>query len=99
MERCLFSAFLLLAVLIPRPANAAGVTIITHGYAGDVTGWITAMADEIPTYYHYRYPGLSTNFTVYTMTITYNAGNYFFAISTNGNPPSTTDSGRNYCQA
>jgi hypothetical protein len=27
------------------------------------------------------------------MTLTYNAGNYFFAISTNGIPPSTTDSG------
>lgn len=83
---------IILACFCFTKANAAGVTIITHGYDGDVTGWITAMANEIPTYYHNRYPGLSTNFTVYTMTITYN-GSYFFAISTNGVPPSTTDSG------
>lgn len=83
----------LLAVTVPRPAQAAGVTIITHGYDGDVTGWITAMAEAVPGYYQGRYPDLSTNFTVYTMKVTYQSGSYLFAISTNGSPPASTESG------
>ena len=51
MESCWFSVLLfLLSALIPCSTKAAGVTVITHGYNGDVTGWITAMADEIPTF-------------------------------------------------
>lgn len=80
-------------VLMPRPAGAAGVTIITHGYDADVTGWISAMAAAMPGYYQGRHPGVSTNFTVYTMTVTDNSGNYLFAISPNGTAPSATASG------
>lgn len=72
-------------------SEAAGVTIITHGYSSDVTGWITAMADSIPKYHDF--PG--TNFTTYTITLTTDgSGHFFYQWSrTNGSPPSVTDSG------
>jgi hypothetical protein len=94
-EGCLFSVlFFLLSTLIPGSTKAAGVTIITHGYNGDVTGWITAMADEIPTYFHNRYPGLSTNITIYTIILTTDGTNYYYQWERDTNsPPLTTDTG------
>src|SRR5208282_6050932 len=90
MECSWFGTFLFLVVLTPCSANAAGVTIITHGFDGDVTGWITAMADEIPTYY--SFPG--TNFTVYTITLTTDGnGNYYYQWARTNSGPSATDSG------
>ncbi len=83
----------LAAMLMCRTAAGAGVTIITHGYNGDVTGWITAMAQVMPAYYQGRYPGLATNFADYTMTLTTNTGKYLFTITTNGSAPSATASG------
>ena len=76
-------------------AWAAGVTIITHGYNGDVTGWITAMADEIPVYYHsYHEPGLGTNLTIYTLTLTTDGSNYYYQWARDsGGAPVTTDTG------
>ena len=87
-------ALLFLSVLFPHVTKAAGVTIITHGYDGDVTGWIAAMAEDIPTYFHYRYSGLSTNFTIYTITLTTDGTSYFYQWTRDGgDSPSNTDSG------
>ena len=91
-----FAALLfLLSFAIPFKTNAAGVTIITHGYDGDVTGWITAMADQIPSYYHSSYPGLSTNLTIYTLVLTTDSqGDYFYQWQRDsGSAPSDTDTG------
>jgi hypothetical protein len=86
--------FLLLA-LIPCSVDAAGVTIITHGYDGDVTGWIAAMADEIPPYFHSHYPEFSTNFAIYTITLTTDGhGNYYSQWERDsGSAPADTDTG------
>jgi hypothetical protein len=94
-KNLLFGVLFFLSTFIPHSTKAAGVTIITHGYDGDVTGWITAMANDIPTYFSYRYPGWSTNFTVYTMVLTYANGYYYCSTTTNTalNLPSATGSG------
>lgn len=94
--KLLFGMLVLLSVFIPRSTNAAGVTVITHGYDGDVTGWITAMADEIPTYYHYYNPALSTNLTIYTITLTYSnstSSYYYHPQRESGGSPLSTDTG------
>ena len=90
MERCLFSALLVLAVLIPRPAKGGGVTVITHGLNGNADGWITGMANQIPAYY--RFPG--TNYTFYKLYFVPNGGGYNLTwVRLGGGSPSATDSG------
>jgi len=95
-KKLLFGILLFLSALFPQSTKAVGLTIITHGYDGDVTGWITAMADEIPTYFQYGYPGLSTNFTIYTITLTYsnNTGDFYYQWERDSDSsPSSTDTG------
>ena len=96
-KKLLFGALLFLSAFVPYSTKAAGVTIITHGYEDDTSfpTWVSAMAGEIPTYFHYRYPGLRTNFTIYAMVLTYTNGFYYCSTTTNtaANLPSATDSG------
>jgi hypothetical protein len=94
-KKLLWGALLFLSVWVPPAAKAAGVTIITHGADGDVTGWVSAMADSIPAYFQNRYPGFSTNFTVYTLVLTTDGkGNYFYQWSRDrGGSPTNTDTG------
>lgn len=71
-------------------ASGAGVTLITHGYNGDVNGWVTGMADEETVYP--KFPG--TNFTEYTIVLGINNGSYTISTSrTRGIAPLQTQSG------
>jgi hypothetical protein len=87
----ILTLLLVLNGVLVEHVGGVGITIITHGYSGDVNGWVTAMADRIPKYQ--SFPG--TNFTTYTITLTTDgAGNYFYQYQrTNGSAPSVTDSG------
>jgi hypothetical protein len=86
----LWSLWLLLLICAPCSSSGTGVTIITHGYAGNVDGWVTGMADRITQYY--RFPG--TNFTTYKISVTKSGGSYFFSTTrTNGSPPTSAESG------
>jgi hypothetical protein len=90
MVQCLRGLCVLFFIGSPCPSSRAGVTIITHGYAGNVDGWVTGMADRIAQYY--RFPG--TNFTIYKISVTRSGGSYIFATTrTNGGPPPAADSG------
>ena len=69
---------------------AGGVTLITHGLNGDVDGWVTGMATNIPNYE--RFPG--TNFTCYEMYFYASGGSYYLtADQVGGSAPADTDSG------
>src|ERR1700689_616590 len=94
-NRFLAALIFVLCAMIPCSVEAVGVTIITHGYDGDVTGWIAAMADDIPPYFHSRYPEFSTDFTIYTITLTTDGhGNFFSQWERDrGSAPSDTDTG------
>lgn len=59
--------FCFLVTIAPR-VQAAGVTIITHGFGGDASGWVLYMGGGMPGYP--RFPG--TNVVCYEMSITDN---------------------------
>ncbi len=78
------------ALLLPGPQlRAGGVTIITHGFNGNVTDWIIPMAAKIPGYG--AFPG--SNYSCYQITVTksgsFSAAQSFLA----GVSPTTSDSG------
>jgi hypothetical protein len=77
-------------VFTAQQGLAGGVTIITHGYNGNVTGWVTGMANKIPQYY--RFPG--TNFSIYTLSVSNRSGQFTNTVTrVAGAAPSATDSG------
>jgi hypothetical protein len=94
-EKLFFGTLLFLSALIPHSAIAAGVTIVTHGFEESYPTWVTAMGDDIPIYYHARFPGLDTNFSIYRLTITSPDGTISFdpPSRTSGAAPSSTESG------
>jgi hypothetical protein len=75
-------------LLSPLPfAGAAGVTIITHGFNGNVDDWITPMAQQIPNYD--LFPG--STFSRYQLTV---ASDYSMSQSrVGGVSPLISDSG------
>lgn len=46
---------------VSNSAVGASVTLITHGFSGNVTDWVIPMAQKIPEYYRF----LGTNFSCY----------------------------------
>src|SRR6267154_3655140 len=87
-SRSVLYGTLFLCAFVNR-SGAGGVTIITHGFNGDVNGWITAMAKKIPGYS--SFPG--TNFTTYTLTLTTDGSGYFYSWSRTNGSPLSSDSG------
>src|SRR5262245_20603149 len=88
------SALSLLAALIAGfsfpPGASAGVTIITHGLNGDVDGWVTGMATNIPNYARF----FGTNYSCYEMYFyPSNSSYYLTAQRVAGNPATTPASG------
>jgi hypothetical protein len=76
-----------LFLLVLTGASGAGVTIITHGFNGNVTDWIIPMAQRIPEYD--LFPG--TNFSCYEMVM---ADDYSVSIARIGGiSPLASDSG------
>jgi hypothetical protein len=71
-------------------AFAGGVTLITHGFNGNVTDWIIPMSQKIPPYS--TFPG--TNYSCYEISITQTSGVYHVTQTRlAGGPPLGTDSG------
>lgn len=91
LKSAVFGALLLLlSAGSPSSAQAAGVTIITHGFDSDANGWVAAMADAIPS--NHSFPG--TNFTIYEITLTTDGEHYYYAWQRDsGSSPSNTDTG------
>jgi hypothetical protein len=70
---------------------AAGVTIITHGLNGDVDGWVTGMATNLPSHPGFR----GTNFSCYNMAFVPAGGGGFTLGATRvaGGAPTNSESG------
>ena len=87
---CILAAVKSLLLFRVPFSHGAGVTIITHGYAGNVNGWVNGMANQIPNYT--GFPG--ANSTIHKLTMLYNGSSYFHQWTRlNGSSPTSTDSG------
>jgi hypothetical protein len=74
--------FAILWSLSGLKADAAGVTVITHGYDGNAQGWITAMAQAISGYN----TNATADFVAYTLTLTTDGTDYFHQWSHDAGP-------------
>jgi hypothetical protein len=76
--------------LSPVVVRGAGVTVVTHGFLGNITDWIIPMLGHVPEYE--GFPG--TNFSCYSITIRENSqGNIVFSRTLlGGSMPLNTDS-------
>ncbi len=72
--KTLLLAILLFLCAISR-TRAAGVTLITHGFDGDVESWVIPMSEAIPGYPNF--PG--SNYTAYEISITRNGSGQLVA--------------------
>jgi hypothetical protein len=79
-----------LLLTICSHAFGGGVTLITHGYNGNVTDWVIPMCNRIPQYP--TFPG--TNYSIYQISIT-KTGSVYYATSAllGGTNPVASDSG------
>ena len=87
---CILPLAVLVFLCFPSSAIGAGVTVITHGYNGNVTEWVIPMGDKIPQYH--SFPG--SNSTSYQISIT-KSGSTYSVTQTNlhGVNPLSSDSG------
>ena len=84
-------AFAGLALGVINGAQAGGVTVITHGFSGNVTDWIIPMAEKMTGYP--AFPGAT--FSCYQISITRNGSGQYIATASflGGTTPTLTDSG------
>lgn len=80
-----------LAALATLPARGAGVTVVTHGFNGNITDWVIPMLERVPGHPGFR----GTNFSCYSLTIRENSSGNLVASRTllGGTTPLNTDSG------
>jgi len=71
-----------------RLTQAAGVSLITHGYSGNVNGWVTGMANQMINYAS----NLGTNSTIYKITLTTDGSSYSYQWSRTGAAPTNASS-------
>jgi hypothetical protein len=84
--------FTFVAVLLGSGLRGgAGVTVITHGLNGDVNGWVTGMATNLPSHPGFR----GTNFSCYNMAFVPAGGGGFTLSATRvaGGAPTNSESG------
>ena len=71
-------------------ARGAGVTVVTHGFNGNITDWVIPMLERVPDYPGFR----GTNFSCYSITIRESGGNIVASRALlSGSVPLATDSG------
>jgi hypothetical protein len=88
--KALNTCLLLICLCLGERVFAGGVTLITHGLNGNADGWVSSMANRIPSYP--RFPG--TNYTCYEMYFFLSGGNYYLTANrVSGALPTTPESG------
>jgi hypothetical protein len=89
--RRFFTLFALALAGPMEPAVGAGVTVITHGFNGNVTDWIIPMTERVAGHPSFR----GTSVSCYKIAITQNGSGQYVAAATflGGSAPTLADSG------